>query len=69
MVKLLMKRSNLFKNNPKKVKKAMLALKAFIGTISVAALFQSPYLAAIFLIAGAAIDFVVDINYNDDEAK
>ncbi len=64
-----MSTSNLFKNNPKKVKKIMLGLKAFIGTVSVATLFQSPLLSAVFLIAGALIDFIVDISFNDDEPK
>lgn len=64
-----MKSSNFFKNNPKKVKRTMLAFKVFIGTVSAAAVFQSPLLATCFLISGAVIDFIVDLTFNDDEAQ
>jgi hypothetical protein len=58
---------NYFKNNPKKVKKVMLAVKVFIGTIAGAVVFQSPIWSTALLGAGAMIDFIVDIIFNDDE--
>jgi hypothetical protein len=64
-----MKLSNLYKNNPKKVKKAMLAFKGFIGAISVATIFQTPLLSAVFLIAGAFIEFLVDLIFSDENVS
>ena len=48
-------------------KRTMLAFKVFIGTVSAAAVFQSPLLATCFLISGAVIDFIVDLTFNDDD--
>jgi len=63
-----MKLGNYYKENPKKVKDTLLALKVFIGTISGAAVFaECPYLATVFLIAGASIDFIADVIFKKED--
>lgn len=54
-------KERLFAPTPKKIRQLLLALKGFIGSVSVGAIFQDkPYWACGFLIAGAFIDFLLN---------
>jgi hypothetical protein len=62
--------NNLFKNSSKRITKLSLALRALIGTISMAAYVQSDIqLAFWFLVIGAVLDFVIQLLPPETEIK
>lgn len=57
-----------YKPTPRKVKRALLAFKGLIGSISGLALIQNnPYWAAGILIAGAITETIVKLMSNEEE--
>ena len=60
-------KTKLFKANGKKTEKVLLAIKTFLGSIAVTALVSgSPVASSLILMAGAFIDLLVDIFFEDD---
>lgn len=61
---------NYFKSTPKNVKRWLLALKGFIGTIALASYIQdNPRLSCIILVLGAVIDFILNATFSEEQPK